>query len=319
MKVGCVRALEALAPEWAALMRADVAATPFQAPACVIPWAAAYAPGRAFAITARAGGRLLGLVPAFHWRGAAMLAGTGPFDYGDGLFLTAQAAPAALSGLAAAACARGLGRIELRQLRAGSPLAQAAAPSGWRDVPAGEDIPCPVMPLEGLDGLAHRDKKFRSDLRRTIARAQRRAHVTFSRPAPEAGLAALARLHRLRWEAAGQASVLDDPLMARFLAAATPALDAAGLLRLHVLHLDGAPAAALLALSLHGAVHFYLQGADPAQRALSPGVILLAHAIRDAAAEGCTQAHFLRGTEPFKARWGACGGGTVRRTFVRAA
>lgn len=307
----------ALGPEWDALWRADAHATPFQSRACLSSWAEIYAPGRAFAVVVRDGARLVGLAPFFSWQGELLLAGTGPFDYGDGLFVEAAAGGAALAGLAHGAERLGLGRIVLRQLRPNSPLARAAAPAGWADS-FDADMPCPVMPIEGAGGLAHRDAKFLSNLRRTRARAERRTELRIVTPEPAAGIATLLDLHARRWAGARDA-VRIDPLAQRFLEVAAPRLAAAGLLRLFVLTLDGAPAAALLGLAGAGSIHFYLQGVDPAQRALSPGVILLAEAIARSAAEGVTAAHFLRGREPYKARWGASGGLTLRRTLRREA
>ena len=66
---------------------------------------------------------------------------------------------------------------------------------------------------------------------------------------PEAGLAALARLHGARWAARGQpGGVLADPRMAAFLAEAVPALAASGAACVHALHLGGTVAAAALVL-----------------------------------------------------------------------
>ncbi len=131
------------------------------------------------------------------------------------------------------------------------------------------------------------------------------------------GLPVLIALHERRWADRIEPSAIADPLMRAFLFEAAPALERAGLWRLHVLRLDGAPAAAILALLAPGAIHFYLQGIDPAWAALAPGIILLAQAIEMAAQEGRTHAHYLRGTEPYKARWGASGGQTRQRLLTR--
>ena len=81
---------------------------------------------------------------------------------------------------------------------------------------------------------------------------------------------------------------------------------AAGLLRLQVLRIGGAAAAAILALlSGPNRIMFYLSGFDAAHSFVSPGTILLGEMLDQAAREGRTEAHFLRGREPYKYAWGA--------------
>jgi CelD/BcsL family acetyltransferase involved in cellulose biosynthesis len=49
----------------------------------------------------------------------------------------------------------------------------------------------------------------------------------------------------------------------------------------------------------------YIGGFDPRWSALSPGTLLLGHAIEQATAEGAAAFDFLRGAEAYKYRWGA--------------
>jgi CelD/BcsL family acetyltransferase involved in cellulose biosynthesis len=44
---------------------------------------------------------------------------------------------------------------------------------------------------------------------------------------------------------------------------------------------------------------------DHRRRELSPGMVIMSDAIRLAASEGCATFDFLRGTEPYKYRFGA--------------
>jgi CelD/BcsL family acetyltransferase involved in cellulose biosynthesis len=81
-------------------------------------------------------------------------------------------------------------------------------------------------------------------------------------------------------------------------------------LRLHALRLDGAVIAALYALADRPGrgdrrVYFYLGGFDPDRAALSPGALLVGHAIEAAVREGAVAFDFLRGQEAYKRRWGA--------------
>ena len=51
--------------------------------------------------------------------------------------------------------------------------------------------------------------------------------------------------------------------------------------------------------------YFYNAGPRSAARHLSPGVVGVAHYLRDRLAAGCRTFDFLRGDEPYKYEWGA--------------
>ena len=89
-----------------------------------------------------------------------------------------------------------------------------------------------------------------------------------------------------------------------------PGLLRSGVLRLHALRLDGAIIATLYALADRPGrgdrrAYFYLGGFDPDCAALSPGALILGHAIEAAVREGAVAFDFLRGQEAYKLRWGA--------------
>jgi len=62
--------------------------------------------------------------------------------------------------------------------------------------------------------------------------------------------------------------------------------------------------AAFLCLEFGGSVGLYNSGFDPARAALAPGIVLLAHVIRDAIDRGFPVFDFLRGEEPYKYGFG---------------
>lgn len=310
------------AEEWWALWRADPRATPFQSPAWLLPWAHHYAQDRFAAIAWRERGALAGWLPVFDWHGALLLAGTGPSDYGDALLAAdadcALAARVFLDALAEAADARGCVEIDLRQLRPGSALLAGAAPDGWRDHLAA-DLTCPVLPLGG-ELFRTRSQRWRRNLRHA-ERLLREAGAqvgTLDAAAVGGAAAALDRLHRQRWNARGEDGVV-DPLLRRFLHEAIPALHAAGLLRMQRIEHDGAVVAAAFAMRGAGSAHCYLSGFDPAWARASPGMAVLAAAIRAAAAEGLREFHLLRGREPYKYGFGAEDRPTFRRRLTRTA
>ena len=52
-------------------------------------------------------------------------------------------------------------------------------------------------------------------------------------------------------------------------------------------------------------LYFRISGFDPGLERLSPGMLLVGHAIGEAIAEGFAVADFLRGQERYKYLWGA--------------
>jgi CelD/BcsL family acetyltransferase involved in cellulose biosynthesis len=314
------RRLEQAAGEWAELWRRCPGATPFQAPEWLLPWARRYAPGRAGAAALRRDGRLDGLAPVFTWRGAMLLAGTGPSDRADWL-LAPEAeglADRLLAALPTVPCGS-FERIELRQLSPGSTLVSAAVPTGWADE-RGADEPCLVAPLGGEDGLGRATKSCRSNWRYAMRRIARDGGAVERLPEAEAaaGMADLARLHGLRWQARGEPGVLADPLLDGFLREAAPELARSGLLRLYRLRLGAETVAVLFALAGRRAHHYYLGGFDPRFGALGPLAALTGWAMGRAEGEGAAEFDFLRGGEPYKRRWGAEERPTIRRVLVRA-
>ena len=101
----------------------------------------------------------------------------------------------------------------------------------------------------------------------------------------------------------GKARFMDERMEAFFRRVATALADQGGL-RLWLLDAPGGPLAAFLCLEWDGTVGLYNSGFDPARAALSPGVVLLAHIIRDAIARGMRRFNFLRGEERYKYEFG---------------
>jgi len=138
-------------------------------------------------------------------------------------------------------------------------------------------------------------------------RAERAGGWTVESAGPEtvqAFLAELIRLHQARWTAQGDTGALASEKVLAFHREAAPSLLAAGLLRLEVVRVAGAVAAAILALLAPGRIFFYLSGFDERQAFVSPGTLLLGAMLEQAMAEGRTEAHFLRGEESYKYAWG---------------
>lgn len=305
--------LLALAPEWEALWRACPDATPFQAPAWLLPWWRHFGQGRPVIASLRRDGRLKGLLPLYVYpdRETRKLLplGIGVSDYGGGLFapdLDASEITALLASLGD--LAEEWDVLELHLLPATSALRHAPAPVAWAESAEIEAV-CPILalPSRAEDLPAALPRRMADNLRYCQRRAARAGvHIRRVGAAEtEAALDALARLHAARWRARGLPGVWADATVAGFHRAAATGLAAAGLLRLYILTEDGAAVAAYYGFLHRRRAFYYLSGFDPASAALSPGTLVVAHAIREALREGAVAFDFLRGAEAYKYRWGA--------------
>ena len=213
--------------------------------------------------------------------------------------------------------------LDLRPVPADSPTVAllpglaAAAGLGCR---VEREERCPVIALPGSwDAyLAALPGKDRHELRRKLRRAEGgapRIEVARSPAAVAALMDSFVALHRK--SKVGKARFMDEA-MERFFREAGTALAGAGWAALWLLWLEERPAAALFCLEHGGAVSLYNSGFDPAARALSPGVVLIARTIEDAIARGFRRYDFLRGDEPYKYGFGAVPSDVLRLTLERA-
>ena len=309
--------LDRLRPEWDALWRACPTATPFQHPAWLIPWATHVAEGDLWTLAARDdAGQLAGLLPLYVYTQAdgsrdAFLLGIATSDYLDALVRPgAGVVPDLLAHLD-----RHRSRwdvLDLQPMPPTSPLRTMTAPAGWRVTDGQADV-CPVLPLPAArpDNLAQNLRYYR--------RRADRAGATIE-PATADNLdelyAALRRLHAARWSARGQPGVLAADAVVRAHAESLPLLLSAGLLRMYGLRVGGQAVAVLYGLTDGRRTYYYLGGFDPAHNDLSPGTLLIGHAVERATAEGHAAFDFLKGREPYKYRWGAIDAPTYARRFT---
>jgi CelD/BcsL family acetyltransferase involved in cellulose biosynthesis len=313
-------ALERLHPEWAALWARCPDATPFQSPEWVLAWWQRFGGSDQWVITLRRAGRLAAVLPLFVWRTPAgvrkaLVIGTGLSDYTDAL-IEPGADGAARQLLARVAAERRWEACEFHQLRDSSPLLSAPAPGCRDEITAGD--PCPVLALpdrvEKLNSCvpARMLSKLRYSRRRAAASGPVRVERADERTLDEL-FDALLRLHAARWSAEGQPGVLADESVRRFHREAARGLLRAGALRLYGLRIGDRAAAALYGVHAHGRAYYYIGGFDPALGLLSPGTLVVGHAIEEAVREGCREFDFLRGGEEYKYRWGAEDRPTRRR------
>jgi CelD/BcsL family acetyltransferase involved in cellulose biosynthesis len=311
--------LEALRPEWSTLWRGVADASPFQSPEWLVPWWRSFGDtaGELAVLAMRAGStnELVGVLPLYlHPPGGGgrtlLILGAGNSDHLDPLFRPDIALPCVEAALAEIAGWRGRWTDgALQQLRAGSPLLRARAPRGLV-VERARAEPCVVVtlrrPSTGASSPPTGPLWERLLYLRRRATREARPRIEDARPDTVAdAFDLLVRLHESRWRVRGEPGVLADPAARSFIRAASAALLAAGMLRLHLLYLHDEPAAALLAIAGRRSVAYYIGGFDPVHRHLAPGTLLVGHAIEAAARDGAWEFDFLRGAEPYKYRWGA--------------
>ncbi|MDQ6676499.1 MAG: GNAT family N-acetyltransferase, partial [Acidobacteriota bacterium] len=165
---------------------------------------------------------------------------------------------------------------------------------------------CPVLDLAGYPAVL--DPKLKVDLRRARNKLDKNHRIAFSLATPETLPTALEdffRLHAARWQSEGETGVLAEAALRNFHREVAAGFCERGLLRLYTLHIDGAAAAVIYAFRAHRTLFCYLSGFDPQFSKLSPGGVLLQHAVESAIAEGLTAVDFLRQPEAYKYLWGA--------------
>ena len=166
--------------------------------------------------------------------------------------------------------------------------------------------PSPVVTLGG-GWPEGRSRNFRYQLGRLQRRLAQLGRLRFR---VTDDLVAFRALHEARWGADSRAFAGRWQFHQRFAAAARER----GWLRVHLLELDDRPVAALYNLRFGAAECFYQAGRDPALA--GAGLVLHAHAIRAAQADGLREYRFLRGGEAYKLRFADADRGV--RTFACA-
>ena len=298
--------LAAIGADWLDLWRRS-GATPFQSLMWLLPWWRHFGSNELHAIEFREGGRLEALAPLYILRddseSLGLFLGTGISDYldvlGDAAFM---------DHIARADCQV----WELQQLRESSPILNAPLPNGWSDNVEDQD-PCLVLPLAELSPSTHFQKKLRYYRRRLEP-------VTFEEATPDnlnALLQALFDLHAARWQRRDMPGMLADDVIQQFHRDAAKAMLDAGALRMYAMRSADRIVATFYGFADATTVYYYLSGYDPELEKLSPGTVVIAHAIERAQRDGAATFDFLRGAEEYKTSWGAKPRMNRRRQLVK--
>ncbi|HET7875391.1 MAG TPA: GNAT family N-acetyltransferase [Methylomirabilota bacterium] len=314
MKVEAFGGLAGLdAAEWNRLLEGARAGSVFMTWQWQSCWARAFTGDHGLQILSVTdeGGGLAGVLPLFEAepRRLRILGGVDVSDYLD-VIARADGEEEVWHALLQHRAAQA-GEWDLHCIRAGSPTLRVVpglAGSYGLSARVEREERCPVLALPGSwdEYLGRLGGKDRHELRRKMRRLERElpGARACSHATAEGWDEAMTRFFALhRRSKAGKARFMDER-MEHFFRDATRALAEAGWARLWFLEWEGAALATFLCFEWGGSVGLYNSGFDPARAALAPGIVLLAHVIRDAIERGIPTFDFLRGEEPYKYAFG---------------
>jgi CelD/BcsL family acetyltransferase involved in cellulose biosynthesis len=314
VKVDLYDHLEAVGPAaWDDLLARSARPSPFLSWIWQFHWAGVFAGDRRLEIrtVVDTSGRLVAILPLYEaepgvWR---ILGGVDVSDYLDLIAEAGREEAAWRSLLAARAAAHAT--WDLHAVPAASYTVTAlprlvAEQGGEITVAVEERCPILALPPSWEAYLATLSGKHRHELTRKLRRMEReargaRAAAVGEQDLVQARLGDFLRLHRS--SRVGKAKFMDDRMEA-FFREVSAALAARGMVRLWFLDSDAGPMASFITLEWEDTVGLYNSGFDPAQAALSPGLVLLTHVIRDAISRSKRRFDFLRGEERYKYEFG---------------
>ena len=163
---------------------------------------------------------------------------------------------------------------------------------------------------------------FSKSMRRKTKAARKRlteddVNVLFADPENFGSLwDAFVYLHQKRRNAIGQLGCFADEKFQRFLRSATQGLMSSGRSDLVMIEKSGSPVAAVLLVYCGETCMMYQSGIDPEMASLEPGYQSVLVSIEHAIEKGCKFFDFLRGDEPYKARWSTTREPIFRRKFI---
>jgi CelD/BcsL family acetyltransferase involved in cellulose biosynthesis len=297
------------ADAWDSLLAVSRLRSPFLSWTWQAHWAATFAADRRVDVrrVTDADGELVAVLPLYEAapRTLELIGGADVSDYLDLLARAGHEEEAWAALLQSRAAERD--RWVLHAVPAASPTVRglsALAGSCSLSVTVEREERCPVLSLpSSWDAyLASLSGKHRHELTRKIRRFEREVPdgrvVSMHTAADVAGrLGDFLALHRA--SRTGKAKFM-DARMESFFRAAIPALAAREGVRLWLLEAGDGPIASFICLEWNGTVGLYNSGFAPERAALSPGLVLLSHIIRDAIARRRPRFDFLRGEERYK-------------------
>lgn len=298
---------------WRALLEKDPAASVFHTPQYLAVWWDEFGTGSALRVVEVLEGETLRGIVALTLRPDGVLAFTGDHDSTD--YRGPASAPEDRDAVAAAVLQAVAGEtwelFEMDGLAADSAwpeaFSRAAKAAGYAVAETQVDA-CPRVAIAGSwDAyLASLSGKLRHEINRKARRLVRDAGPYTVRLATEHtlddDLESFFQMHR---SSDGPKGRFMHEGMATFFGSFAWMLFSQGWLRLAILEAAGEPWAGVYGFRSGHDWDVWNSSYDHRRRELAPGMVLMAECIRLAAEEGCTTFDFLRGTEPYKYRFGA--------------
>ncbi len=177
-----------------------------------------------------------------------------------------------------------------------------------------------ALPVDWKSYVARLSRNLRRDvhkIQRDLLDSGRATLHSVVRPEELPGaMQILVELHERRRLMLGEHGCFASPPFLRFYHDVVPELFRRGLAELHWLECDGRSVAADFQLVGRGTLYAYQAGIDPASMKLQPGKAIYLAILRQAIERGNATFDFLRGDEPYKARFGAQPWPTVNYRIV---
>ncbi|MBN1285455.1 MAG: GNAT family N-acetyltransferase [Anaerolineae bacterium] len=307
-----------LKPEWNRLLEQSRANYIFLTWEWQYTWWQSYRPGDLHVIALRDGGALVGLASCFvhhmpeRGRWLRFVGCVEVTDYLEVIALRDRE-PEVLEALADYLLGAGAAhwdRIDFCNVREQSPtferLPGLLEARGLEVTTKFEDV-CPVIALPGTwdEYLELLDGKQRRELRRKLRRAEA-YNLTWRmvKPADDLDAAMEAFLRLMEASSPDKAKFMELPGNRDFFLALSRVLMARGWLQLIFLDRAGEPIATYLNFDYGNRIQVYNSGLNLEYMPLSPGWVLLGHAIEYAIAQGREEFDFLQGDEEYKYRMG---------------
>ncbi len=251
--------------------------------------------------------------------------GTGTSDYLDILAAPGHEASVATSFYAFLAQCGGWQIADFQQLREGA-LLREHVPEISGSLHSFDAIgePCPYLALPNDWDLLLQSfgKKTRTNIGYYDRALQKvyavEAGAVTDESELDAELTHLFDLHQRRWNQRWLPGVFGGKRVQAFHRDAARRLLKQGWLRLFSLRLDGVTQASLYCFAYGDRFCYYQGGFEPTLARLSLGTVLTARALQAAIAEDRVIFDFLRGDEPYKAKWTGASRVNSRRLVTRA-
>jgi CelD/BcsL family acetyltransferase involved in cellulose biosynthesis len=305
--ISTTEGLEALGPEWDALVRAMPRPSPFLLHAWVAEWWRHYGEGLELAVhVARRDGELVAALPLVVQRRAGLRVASfagGRLSVLPDLLLAPGADLAAAGPLIGRLTAGGCDVVDFHGLPEGSRIARLLGPR----LEVIRRVEAPVLDLEPDWDTVYKAKTNAKKRNHHKRRRRQLAElgeltVTVARELPdlEPALEEAFALHELRWEGRPDGSGFATPVGKRFHRAVLRRLAAIDVARIVTLRLDGRAIAFHYWFALEGCMYVHRLAFDPELARWSPGLVNTLDAIQSAAEEGMRRVEYLGGGERYK-------------------